>query len=266
MKKYSLFIAAIFSCSLAFSQGYQVTAQMPQFKSGIAYLTYYMGTNLNVADSAAVSNTGIAVFKGKQKLPGGIYVLVLPGKRLRTDFLIDKEQRINIKVDTTDFLNKTIVTGSKENMLYVQYQKYVAKKGRQLQEEKMAYLAATTKQDSLLHEANYNLYNGELNAYREGIIKNQPNSMMAALLKAMKDAPVLSSKPITHQDSLNNYNFYKAHYWDGVSFMDERILRSPFFFRQTGAVLQGYNATGCRQYYKRCRLQIIAGKNRTRNV
>jgi thiol-disulfide isomerase/thioredoxin len=229
MKKYTLFAFAIFMYSLGFTQGYQVTMQAPQFKSGIAYLTYYMGTNLNVADSAAVSNTGMAIFKGKQKLPGGIYVLVLPGKRLRTDFLMDKEQRINIKVDTTDFLNKTIVTGSKENVLYVQYQKYVAKKGKQLQEEKMAYLGATTKKDSVLHEANYNLYNGELNAYRDGIIKNQPASMMASLLKAMKDAPVPVTKPLTRQDSLNNYIFYKAHYWDGVSFMDERIIRTPFF-------------------------------------
>jgi thiol-disulfide isomerase/thioredoxin len=229
MKKYTLFAFAIFMYSLGFTQGYQVTMQAPQFKSGIAYLTYYMGINLNVADSAAVSNTGVAIFKGKQKLPGGIYVLVLPGKRLRTDFLIDKEQRINIKVDTTDFLNKTIVTGSKENVLYVQYQKYVAKKGKQLQEEKMAYLGATTKKDSVLHEANYNLYNGELNTYREGIIKNQPASMMATLLKAMKDAPVPVTKPLTRQDSLNNYIFYKAHYWDGVTFMDERIIHTPFF-------------------------------------
>jgi thiol-disulfide isomerase/thioredoxin len=229
MKKYTLFVAALLLYSFGFTQGYQITLQAPQFKSGIAYLTYYMGPNLNVADSAAVSNTGMAIFKGKQKLPGGIYVLVLPGKRLRTDFLIDKEQRINIKVDTTDFLNKTIVTGSKENIIYVQYQKYVAKKGKQLQAERAAFMASTTKQDSALHEANYSLYNGELNTYREGIIKNQPNSMMAALLKAMKDAPVLSSKPITRQDSLNNYNFYKAHYWDGVSFMDDRVIRTPFF-------------------------------------
>jgi thiol-disulfide isomerase/thioredoxin len=229
MKKYSLFFLSLAFYTLGFGQGYQVTAQMPQYKSGIAYLTYYMGTNLNVADSAAVSNTGIAIFKGKQKLPGGIYVLVLPGKRLRTDFLIDKEQRINIKVDTADFLNKTIVSGSKENALYVQYQKYVAKKGKQLQDERMAYMAAVTKADSALHETNYNLYNSELNTYRDGIIKNQPASMMAALLKAMKDAPVPVTRPVTRQDSLNNYNFYKAHYWDGVSFMDERIIRTPFF-------------------------------------
>ena len=124
MKKFILFLFVAVACNCSFGQGYQVTLQAPQFKSGIVYLTYYMGPNLNIADSAAMSNTGMAIFKGPKKLPGGIYVIVLPNRRLRTDFLIDKEQRITVKVDTTDILNKTIVTGSKENVLYVQYQKF----------------------------------------------------------------------------------------------------------------------------------------------
>ncbi len=191
-----------------------------------------MGGNLNIADSAAISNTGIAIFKGKQKLPGGIYAIVFPDKNLRTDFLIDKEQNITVKADTTDLVNKTIVTGSKDNILYVQYQKYVAKKGKQLQDERMAYMSSKTKLDSVTHEKNYNLYNTELNTYREGIIKNQPASMMAALLKAMKEPLVPANIPVTRQDTLNNYNYYKAHYWDGVTFMDDRIIRTPFFLKR----------------------------------
>lgn len=232
MKKYIFFLATVFACGHSIAQGYQVTLQAPQYKSGIAYLTYYMGPNLNVADSAAVSNTGMAIFKGVKKLPAGIYVIVLPGKRLRVDFLVDKEQRISVKADTTDLLNKTVVTGSKENGLYVQYQKFVAKKSIQLENERKSYMMSENKIDSLLHEANYNLYNGELNAYRESIIKTQPASMMAALLKAMRDPSVPVLRPITREDSLNNYNFYKAHYWDGVSFMDDRIIRTPFFLKR----------------------------------
>ena len=53
--------------------------------------------------------------------------------------------------------------------------------------------------------------------------------MMAALLTAMKDPVVMNSKPQTHNDSLQNYYYYKTHYWDGVTFMDERIIRTPFF-------------------------------------
>ncbi|MEI9955001.1 MAG: redoxin domain-containing protein [Ferruginibacter sp.] len=233
MKKYILYLFALLMCNCCFGQGYQVTLQAPQYKSGIAYLTYYWGTNLNVADSAAVSNTGTAIFKGKDKLPGGIYVVVLPGKNLRTDFLIDKEQLISIKIpDTTDLLNKTVVTGSKENVLYVQYQKYVAEKGKQLEDERRAFAASTNKQDSALHEKNYNLHNNELNTYRDGIIKNQSTSMMAALLKAMKEPTVPIARPHTRADTLANYNYYKAHYWDGVTFMDDRIIRTPFFLKR----------------------------------
>ncbi len=226
-----LALALVISCQLL-AQGYQVTLQAPQYKKGIAYLTYYMGPNLNIVDSAAIANTGTAIFKGKTKLPGGIYVAVLAGKTQRIEFLIDKEQLINIKVDTTDLINKTFVTGSKENVLYTQYQKYVATKGKQLQDERMAFMAATTKQDSLLHEKNYNFYNNELNAYRENLIKNQPAAMMTALLKTMKEPTVPNTSPLTAKDSLNNYNYYKTHYWDGVSFMDDRIIRTPFFLKK----------------------------------
>jgi len=232
MKKYIIFLATFFTCYHGKAQGYQVTLQAPQYKSGITYLTSYMGTNLNVTDSAAFSNTGIAVFKGAKKLPAGLYVIVLPGKRLRVDFLIDKEQRISVKTDTTDLLNKTVVTGSKENILYVQYQKYVAKKSISLENERRAFLASQTKADSTLHENNYNMYNAELNAYREEIVKNQPASMMAALLKAMKEPSVPVIKPVTREDSLANYHYYKSHYWDGVSFMDDRIIRTPFFLKR----------------------------------
>jgi thiol-disulfide isomerase/thioredoxin len=232
MKKYIILLLAAGGITRGMAQGYQVTLHAPQFKSGIVYLTYYMGANLNVADSAAINNTGTAIFKGNTKLPGGIYVIVLPGKRLRTDFLISKEQQIVVQTDTTDLLNKTIVTGSRENTLYVQYQKFVALKGKQLEEERRAYMAATTKTDSLLHETNYNKYNAELNLFRENIVKTQPASMMAALLKAMKEPSVPAAQPRTHDDSVNNYNYYKAHYWDGVTFLDERIIRTPFFLKR----------------------------------
>ena len=68
MKKYIIFFIVTLTANRAFTQGAQVTLQAPQYKTGIAYLTYYMGANLNVADSAAVSNTGMAIFKSNKKI------------------------------------------------------------------------------------------------------------------------------------------------------------------------------------------------------
>jgi thiol-disulfide isomerase/thioredoxin len=90
-------------------------------------------------------------------------------------------------------------------------------------------MKSTTKKDSVLHEANYLKFNKELNDYREGIIKDNGKSMMAVLLSAMREPQGLNKKMITRNDSLENYYYYKAHYWDGITLMDDRIIRTPFF-------------------------------------
>jgi hypothetical protein len=109
------------------------------------------------------------------------------------------------------------------------YQKFVGVKGKLLQQEKTAYMMSLTKADSSLHENNYNSINKQLNDYRDNIIKTQPKSMLAALFNAMKEPVLPKTAAITHQDSLNNYYYYKSHYWDGISFMDDRVIRTPFF-------------------------------------
>lgn len=215
-------------CSLgAQAQGHRISLKS-NYRSGIAYLTYYMGTDYLLQDSAAVSNTGLAVFKGDKKLPPGVYSVVFPGKRLTADFLVDKEQVITITADT-NYLERIEITGSPANLAFRDYRKFADTKGKQLQAEKNAYNGARTRADSLLHEATYKRYSKELIDYRLGVISAAPNSMMATLFNAMKDPPYPTKIAVTHADSLANYNYYKDHYWDGISFMDDRVIRTPFF-------------------------------------
>lgn len=232
MKKYLVFLFIVSASLASLAQGFQVTFKAPGYKGGITYLTYYWGSNFNIADSAVIGVNGVAVFKGKTKLQPGIYAIFFPGKTLRTEFLVDKEQTISVTADTADLINKTFVTGSKENNLYLQYQKFAADKGKIIQQERIAYSTSITNKDSLLHEKNYSRANNELNNYRDAIIKDHPASMMAALLKAMKEPVYPANIPITRQDSINNYNEYKKHYWDGITFMDDRIIRTPFFLKK----------------------------------
>nr|MBA2563236.1 DUF4369 domain-containing protein [Chitinophagaceae bacterium] len=202
------------------SQGYQVTLQAPDFKNGLAYLTYYYGANINIEDSALINNKGVAVFKKDKKLPPGIYSIVFPGKNKLFDFFVAQEQLIVISADTSDLLNKTSISGSKENILFQQYQKYIAVKGKELQKEQQAFSSSISKSDSLLHEKNYKTLNKELNQYRENVILQYPNSMLATLFKSMREPGILLQKPLTKNDSISNYNYYKKHFWDGISFMD----------------------------------------------
>lgn len=222
----TVFLAVL---SISNAQGYKVTLQSPDYNNGIAYLTYYYGKNINIEDSAVVSNKGVAIFQKNGRLLPGVYSIVFPGRTKMFDFLVDKEQTISIKSDTSDLANKTSVTGSKENILFQQYQKFVSSKGGHLQKELDAYKASKNKSDSLLHEKNYGALNKELNDYRDNLIKQHPESMLASLLTSMKEPQILNAKPVTRDDSINNYQYYKKHYWDGITFMDERIIRTPFF-------------------------------------
>ena len=211
MKLFFISFLTLFAFSSLNAQGFKVTLHTPDYTSGLAYLTYYYGKSMNVQDSAIVNSKGTAIFQGKDNLIPGVYSVVFPGKNKLYDFLVDKGQDIIINADTSDLINKTEVTGSPENNLFQQYQKYVNSKGVFLQKELEAYKSSTNKSDSSLHEKKYKELNDELNDYRDKIIKEHPESMLAALLTGMKEPKVQNLHPVTHQDSLENYQYYKKH-------------------------------------------------------
>jgi hypothetical protein len=155
MKIISSLFFFLFAFSFSNAQGYKVMLETPNYQNGLAYLTYYYGKNMNIQDSAIVNSKGIAIFHGKNQLIPGVYSIVFPGKNKLYDFLVDKGQTITIKADTNDLLNKTLVTGSDANILFQQYQKYVAEKGKFLNQELQAYKNSTTKEDSASHEKKY---------------------------------------------------------------------------------------------------------------
>lgn len=229
MKLFFISLISLSAFSSVNAQGFKVTLNAPDYNSGLAYLTYYYGKSMNVQDSAIVNSKGTALFQGKDKLIPGVYSIVFPGKNKLYDFLVDKGDDITVNADTSDLINKTVVSGSPENDLFQQYQKYVAAKGPALQSELEAYKNSTTKSDSALHEKKYKELNNELNDYRDKLMKENPESMLAALLTGMKEPKVENPHPKTHEDSLANYQYYKKHYWDGITFMDDRIIRTPFF-------------------------------------
>lgn len=228
MKKIYTFILLLPAYFSGMAQGYKVTLQTTSYKNGTAYLAYHMGKNYNIADSAAINVNGTAIFTNTTALVPGIYAIAFPSKNLTADFLIDKDQHIIVRADTLN-PQKIVVMGSPANLLFEDYQKFVLEKGGKMQIERNAYNSSKTKSDSALHEASYNKLNEELNHFRDDIINKHPESMMAVLLAAMKDPTVPNKKAVTLKDSTENYYYYKAHYWDGVTFMDDRVIRTPFF-------------------------------------
>jgi hypothetical protein len=90
--------------------------------------------------------------------------------------------------------------------------------------------AVKSKPDSTIINERIKVLNKEIQDYRYNVEKKYPASMLAALFRALKEPiiPSVANKQ-TQTDSTFAYRYYKSHFWDGISFTDERLLRTPIF-------------------------------------
>src|SRR6478752_5272177 len=96
------------------TKGYEIKVTLKPFKNQYVYLGHYYGKQLPIIDSAKLNEKSEAIFKGTQKLGGGIYLVGYPDRANRFEFLIGKEQKFSISADTSN-IAKISFTGSPEN-------------------------------------------------------------------------------------------------------------------------------------------------------
>ncbi len=220
--------------------GYNIPITLTPYKNTWVYLGCYFGKYKNLADSAFLNEKGQGVFKGSEKLPRGIYFTVSPQKYLLFEFIMDKDQHFTLKADTTHLSDYT-VTGSPENDLFLNYTRFLSQKAPALNDLQQKLSTAKNKKDSADIKAKLEKGNKELMDYRENVIKTYPNSMLSGFFYTMKRpevpaVPIVNGKP----DSAYPYHYVKDNWWNGVSFTEEALVRTPFFEQKVEEYLKYY--------------------------
>lgn len=232
MKRIFLAAFSFFLFHLGYGQtGYQISVTLKPYKNQYVYLGYYYGKVKALADSALLDSKSSAAFKGKQKLPGGIYFLVSPRKEILFEMLLDKEQHFSMTADTANLPEGVVFSGSADNTMFQSYSKYIAVHGKQINTLLGELRTASSKADSATINKNLQMLNKKIQQYRGDLEGKFPASMLAALFRSMKEPVVPSAQmhPDKNYDSVFAYRHYKMHYWDDISFTDERLLRTPIF-------------------------------------
>lgn len=211
--------------------GYQISVNLKPYKNQYVYLGYYYGKVKALADSALLDNNSSAAFKGKQKLPGGIYFLVSPRKEILFEVLLDKEQHFSMAADTANLPEGVVFSGSADNTMFQSYSKYIAIHGQQINTLLGELRTASSKADSATINNKLQMLNKQIQQYRGDLEGRFPASMLASLFRSMKEpvVPPAQMHPGNKYDSVFAYRYYKTHYWDDISFTDERLLRTPIF-------------------------------------
>ncbi len=227
MKMAALLLSLFFSLSLSAQEGYEIKITLKPFKNQFVYLGHYYGKQLPIIDSVKLNEKSEGIFKGSKKLGGGIYLIGYPDKSGNFEILIDKNQRFSIMADAG---NPTGVSfqQSPENAEFKAYQLFMSTNGR-LADSLNKLRMSTTGQDSMDLAGQLEALNKKIRDYRIGIMTRSPDSYLTTLLKAMREPEVPVNDPAAKTDSLFAYKYFKNHYWDGVNFYDDRLLRTPFF-------------------------------------
>ena len=221
-------ILAICSCFILSAQNaYEIKVTLKPFKNQYIYLGHYYGKQLPIIDSVLLNDKSEGVFKGAKKLGGGIYLVGYPDRARNFEFLIDKNQKFSVIADTGN-IRKISFVNSPENIAFLAYQDFMVKNGRQLEALQKQRNGASPS-DSIKLAAQMDAINATVRKYRTDIMAREGDGLLAALLKAMREPDVPKNDPAAKTDSLFAYRYFKSHYWDGVNFYDDRLIRTPFF-------------------------------------
>lgn len=232
MKRIMLLAFAIsITCFTVAQTGYNIAVTVKPYKNQYVYLGYHYGKLKALADSALLDSKSSGRFTGKQRLPGGIYFVVSPGKQLLFEVLLDKQQHFSVIADTADLLNQLTFSGSEDNTRFQSYSKFVSLRGKEITDLQGQLKMAGSRVDSLRLTDRSQALGKQVQDYRDDVEKNYSSSLLATLFRLMKEPviPETAKHPEKVYDSLFAYRYYKSNYWNAISFTDERLLRTPIF-------------------------------------
>ena len=209
-------------------------------KDTLCYLANYFGDKQYLQDSARTDKEGHITFKGKEPLPGGIYLFVFPGKTY-FEMIIDKEQNFTMEVDHADVINTMVVKGSPDNQLFYDYLKFIQQQSKAvepLRVERKAKVDAKENTDDV--DKKIKAVDKAVIDYKLDYIKQHGNTLLAKVFSASQEPDVPEAPLLENgkKDSTFAFRYYKEHYFDGFDFTDERLLRTPIYHSKVSTYIK----------------------------
>ncbi len=221
-------------------QNLALTLHFNQLTSGKVLLAHYYANQNRVLDTADIDAKGNCVFQADSAAPGGIYLVVLPSKR-HFEIILAEEQKFKVDVPDTLKIVETIkVEGSKENVAFYEHQRFMNEQGMKVEPYRQALdkaKASGNKDSVALMTKKITGIDSAVKQYKKDYQKKYPDMFMTKVLKFMEEPETVPYDKCPRKadgtiDSTFNYWNYRNHYWDGMDWTDERLLRTPVYYNK----------------------------------
>ncbi len=238
MKFFQYFFAAAFlllsTTAAQARNGYKIQVHYTDLKDTSILLAKYFGKGLPTiykVDSVRLNKKGDGVLFSKEELVGGIYMLIPSDMRTFNEVLLNNGDDFSVDITSKETPNKISFKGSAENDHFQEYQQYLVDYSSRLTTYNSQLAAAKTKADSTPVIEKKGALGKELIAYRRGLVKKYPGTLLASIVSAL-EVPEIPTPPKDAKgktDSTFSYKYMKAHFWDGFNFKDERLVHTPIY-------------------------------------
>jgi thiol-disulfide isomerase/thioredoxin len=216
---------------------YHIRLKMPDANDTMVYLLHYYGKprpNVFKIDSARFDKNMMAEFNSSDpEFVGGIYIMLLSNRKADFEFLLNKGDDMTINAAVSKLPDGITFKNSPENerfQKYVGYLKDYAETQKGF-EERLKKAHSTKDTEAVRKDAI--AYNKKLTAYRRDYVDTHRGTLLAKVFSAMEvpeipEGPHYLEDGVT-KDSTFNYRYYKAHFWDGFDFHDDRLIYTPLY-------------------------------------
>ncbi|MEY4013068.1 MAG: hypothetical protein RIT22_2192 [Bacteroidota bacterium] len=207
----------------------QIGFQSPEYANKMYYLASHYGKYQTLLDSVKGTNDGKLLFKKDQKYVEGIYMLVTPDKKIELEFMMDSDQKFSIQV--TNPTEKTLsIQGSSLNQDFNGFNSFFKTKMEGIKALEKNLADKKTKQDSSLVIQDLKKIQSEINTYKNNYIQSNPSNTLALLFRMSQPIDNFLNKPAEEKLATKNDSiaYLKKHFFDGINFKDNRLLRNPF--------------------------------------
>jgi thiol-disulfide isomerase/thioredoxin len=231
MKKFIPVLALLLFMSFL-SQGqkaYEIKINFKDSKDTTLYLALYSFGQSYIVDSCKQVKNGVGVFKGAKALDKGVYVVANQSRQRYIDFLVNDNQKFTLKGEFPDLINTLRSPDNKENDDLFGYAKFFTAKNLEMQ--KVITDTRGNKDSIRILTQRQTEINAELKKFDDEFMAKHKGTFAYDFLnlKNEKYAPNVPLARNGRPDSIYQYYYYKSHYFDGVDFKDDRIVRTPFF-------------------------------------
>jgi thiol-disulfide isomerase/thioredoxin len=226
----SILLLAFYDLSWG-QKGYEIKVNFKGNTDSTFYLARYSFGQSYIIDSCKRVKNGVGVFKGKQPLDRGVYILANQSRERYFDFLINDNQKFSMKAEFPKMINTLRSPDSKENDDLFAYARFFTNKNEETQKI-VAESKGKSKVDSIKFIKDFQVKtNDEIKKFDEEFMAKHKGTFAYDFLN-LKNEKVPTNVPLAKNgrpDSVYQYYYYKNHYFEGVNFKDDRIIYTPFF-------------------------------------